>query len=131
MNLIKDFFTAVERALDIPANFNPKLKATDLDIVKNIAYGPDPVCSLDTYCLKDDGEEHGTQTRPVLIYIHGGGFVAGDKEKRRGLATWYATLGFHVVNVNYGLAPECHYRTARTSRRRTQLGNRKCGKIPF
>lgn len=45
--------------------------------------------------------------RPVLLYIHGGGFVAGGKEFRKAIALWYATKGFFVVNVNYGLCPEC------------------------
>ena len=39
--------------------------------------------------------------RPVLLYIHGGGFVAGGKEFRKAIALWYATKGFFVVNVNF------------------------------
>ena len=42
----------------------------------------------------------------MFFYIHGGGFVAGDKYYRRALSRWAADMGFFVVNVNYGLCPE-------------------------
>lgn len=44
---------------------------------------------------------------PVVIYIHGGGFVAGGKNYRTAIAKWLAVQGYFVVNVNYGLSPEC------------------------
>ena len=43
---------------------------------------------------------------PCLIYIHGGGFMAGDKVYRKGLGTWFALNGYFTINVNYGLSPE-------------------------
>ena len=48
---------------------------------------------------------------PVIFNIHGGGFVAGKKEYRKQLCTWFAVDGFFVVNVDYGLCPECHFPT--------------------
>ena len=59
-------------------------------------------CTMDLYF--DDKIK---TKRPVVLYIHGGGFVAGGKEFRKTLALWYATKGFFVVNVNYGLSPDC------------------------
>lgn len=44
---------------------------------------------------------------PVMFYIHGGGFVSGGKGFRKAIAKWYAVQGFFVVNVNYGLCPDC------------------------
>lgn len=61
-------------------------------------------CTMDLYF---DGEIK--TKRPVVFYIHGGGFVAGGKEFRKTLATWYATKGFFVMNVNYGLSPDCRF----------------------
>lgn len=61
-------------------------------------------CSMDLYFDKAIKTK-----RPVMFYIHGGGFVAGGKEFRKAIATWYATKGFFVMNVNYGLSPDCKF----------------------
>jgi dipeptidyl aminopeptidase/acylaminoacyl peptidase len=41
--------------------------------------------------------------RPALIWIHGGGFTAGDKSSGAGKATLFAKLGYVVVSINYRL----------------------------
>jgi acetyl esterase/lipase len=41
---------------------------------------------------------------PVMIYFHGGGWVAGARENRMLLALPYLQLGFAVVNVEYRLS---------------------------
>ena len=46
---------------------------------------------------------------PVMVQVHGGGFVAGDKKYRKTLCGFFANEGFFVLNVNYGLAPEYTY----------------------
>jgi acetyl esterase len=44
---------------------------------------------------------------PVLIYFHGGGFVAGSLESHDGLCRLFAAEGgFRVISVDYRLAPE-------------------------
>ena len=45
------------------------------------------------------------RNRPVIINIHGGGWMVGDKKWRKGIATLYAEHGFFVINPNYGLSP--------------------------
>ncbi len=40
---------------------------------------------------------------PVLINIHGGGFVAGDKVLRIGICRMFADNGWFVYNINYRL----------------------------
>lgn len=47
---------------------------------------------------------------PVMVNIHGGGFVAGDKKYRVSLCGFFADKGFFVVNANYGLGPEFTYK---------------------
>ncbi|MDR3293340.1 MAG: alpha/beta hydrolase [Clostridiales bacterium] len=42
---------------------------------------------------------------PVVIYIHGGGFVAGNKRDRRYYCAEIAASGYAVFCVNYGVAP--------------------------
>jgi acetyl esterase/lipase len=43
---------------------------------------------------------------PVIIYVHGGGFVAGDKNFTMQFCTTLAEKGYIVFNVNYRLAPD-------------------------
>ncbi len=43
---------------------------------------------------------------PIVVNIHGGGFVKGDKKHRVSLSKHYASLGYFVVNVNYRLCPK-------------------------
>lgn len=49
----------------------------------------------------------GNPTDRIVLYIHGGGFVTGCSEVRRGFtATIAEKLGFNVVSIDYRLAPE-------------------------
>ena len=55
--------------------------------------------------------------RPTLVYFHGGGFFAGSKSAGDPLASSDVTsllddicaAGYNVVNVDYGLVPDCHF----------------------
>lgn len=46
---------------------------------------------------------------PVLVYLHGGGWVAGSSKTHRKLALRFAEAGNLVVNVDYRLAPEAPF----------------------
>jgi acetyl esterase/lipase len=78
---------------------------TPEDIVRydDIVYGSDPKWqSLDVYRPKGrDGEK-----LPVIVSIHGGGWVYGDKERYQYYCMSLAQNGFAVVNYTYRLAPE-------------------------
>ncbi len=43
---------------------------------------------------------------PVLVYLHGGGWICGSPKTHRKLASRFAEAGYLVVNVDYRLAPE-------------------------
>jgi acetyl esterase len=43
---------------------------------------------------------------PVLLYLHGGGWIMGSPKTHRRLAFRFAEAGYLVVNVHYRLAPE-------------------------
>ena len=50
------------------------------------------------------------EKHPVLFWLHGGGFVAGDKEGVEEFAAYLvADTAYTVVSVNYQLAPSSHY----------------------
>lgn len=48
----------------------------------------------------------GEGPHPVLVYLHGGGWVAGSKDTHSKLAHRFAEAGYLVFNVDYRLAPE-------------------------
>lgn len=43
---------------------------------------------------------------PVIMEIHGGGFMTGSKLINEGHGLYYASRGYNVINVNYTLQPE-------------------------
>ncbi|MBQ6020904.1 MAG: alpha/beta hydrolase [Clostridia bacterium] len=43
---------------------------------------------------------------PVIAYIHGGGFLMGDKNYRKSVCEYYAHNGYFVWDVNYRMPPE-------------------------
>lgn len=81
---------------------------TPKDIIRydDIVYGADPKWqSLDVYRPKTaDGKK-----LPVIVSVHGGGWVYGDKERYQFYCMNLAQRGFAVVNFTYRLAPEHKY----------------------
>ena len=78
---------------------------TPEDVVRynDIVYGKDPKWqSLDVYRPKAAGDK----PLPVIVSVHGGGWVYGDKERYQFYCMNLAQRGFAVVNYTYRLAPE-------------------------
>lgn len=50
-----------------------------------------------------------TGPQPTLIWVHGGGFVGGDKADIATWATLVAAQGYTVVSINYATAPDTTY----------------------
>lgn len=76
----------------------------DVERWDNIVYGHDDreMQRLDVYRPKQaSGEE-----LPVIISVHGGGWMYGDKERYQYYCMSLAQRGFAVVNYTYRLAPE-------------------------
>ena len=76
-------------------------------VVRDIRYGPDDLHALDIF----KATQPGAGARPVLIHVHGGGFVRGDKHTAGtpftdNIPLWAARNGMVGVNVNYRLAPK-------------------------
>jgi len=82
---------------------------------KDVAYGEDPLQKMDVFVhgsrvgepdyFKPDGA-----ARPTLMWIHGGGWVAGDKAGQISQVLPYLQRGWNVFNINYrqgaGTAPQ-------------------------
>ncbi len=83
---------------------------TPADILRfdDIAYGPDPKWQvLDVYRPRSlEGP------LPVIVSVHGGGWVYGDKERYQYYCMSLAQEGFAVVNFTYRLAPGHKYPAA-------------------
>lgn len=45
-------------------------------------------------------------TLPLIIDIHGGAWVYGDKELNKGMCMYYASLGYCVAGMSYRLVPD-------------------------
>ena len=77
----------------------------DVKRFDDISYGPDRKYQLlDVYRPKDAKEK-----LPVIVSVHGGGWVYGTKETYQFYCMSLAQRGFAVVNYSYRLAPEHKY----------------------
>jgi acetyl esterase/lipase len=73
---------------------------------RNIVYDKIENSIMDVYYPK------GVQgSLPVVVWLHGGGYILGDKEVTKEYAMTLASHGYVVANVNYALAPEHKYPT--------------------
>lgn len=76
------------------------------EVERDLTYGPDPRHRLDLFT------QAGTKGAPVLVYVHGGGFVMGDKRSSGGLpfydniGDFAARSGMVGVTITYRLAPD-------------------------
>lgn len=81
----------------------------DITRYDDIVYGEDEKWQvLDVYRPKElEGKK-----LPVIVSVHGGGWVYGDKERYQFYCMNLAQRGFAVVNFTYRLAPEYQYPAA-------------------
>ncbi|MDZ4632603.1 alpha/beta hydrolase [Bacillus cereus] len=86
---------------------NYKNAINETQIVRDINYNSKfPDGTLDIIYPKIYNEK-----TPVIFWVHGGGFVGGDKSDITGYAVELAAKGYTVVNINYALAPKRNYPT--------------------
>ncbi|KAH7035966.1 Alpha/Beta hydrolase protein [Microdochium trichocladiopsis] len=80
----------------------------DISVYRDQRYGPAERNLLDVFVPSGDGTE-----KPVLVYIHGGGFFSGDKQWNERV---YSNVGYHfaqketiTVVANHRLVPDVQY----------------------
>jgi acetyl esterase/lipase len=75
--------------------------ANDYRVVPNVTYSTanNFACKLDVYARRNI-----ERPTPTVLYIHGGGWVAGSKESAVLAFLPYLEMGLSVVNVEYRLA---------------------------
>lgn len=90
---------------DLFAPLVPRPPAEGVRIERDLRYGTDPRHRLDIFAPGVPGE-----TRPVVVFVHGGGFIQGDKGDAQApffnnFGAWALREGFVGVTVTYRLAP--------------------------
>jgi acetyl esterase/lipase len=65
----------------------------------DLRYGPDERQALDFWAAAGDGP------RPLVVIIHGGGWINGDKRLKRPPLAPFLDRGISVAAINYRLAP--------------------------
>ena len=77
-----------------------------IKLTRDAKYGPHDRNRLDVFAA-----EGATGRRPIFVFVHGGGFVMGDKHQPGSpyldnIALWAARHGMVGINITYRLAPE-------------------------
>ena len=87
-----------------PKNFDKIV--SNLVIEKDIAYESSILegNKLDVYYPKNLNKK-----APILMWIHGGGYIANSKETVKNYMMTLANKGFVVFNIDYALAPKYKY----------------------
>ena len=67
--------------------------------IKNVSYGAHAKNTMDVYL-----PERRTDTTKIIVMLHGGWWVGGDKNELDDQAVYFRDRGFAVVNMNYRLA---------------------------
>ena len=106
----KDILGNVAKTL---ALYTPILAAapkTGVTIERDVAYGADPRHRLDLH------RPEGRTGAPIVVYLHGGAYVRGDRsvnaEVYGNVATYFARQGMVGVNATYRLAPAAQWPAA-------------------
>jgi acetyl esterase/lipase len=74
-------------------------RVKEAQTLANQAYGSDPLQVADVYIPKGGGDGNG-----VVILIHGGSWIAGDKGDFQSYPSLISQQGYVLVNMNYRLA---------------------------
>ena len=104
--------TSLGRAADAATAISPGVRYVDrifgaVDVTNDVVFATAPSLNgptnetlrMDVYSPSGDT----ITNRPVIVFIHGGGFKGGDKSQDAPDATAYAQRGFVTVSINYRL----------------------------
>jgi triacylglycerol lipase len=89
------------------APLHARINNADVQITRDVKYGPADRNRLDVF----QAAAGSSQPKPVLVFVHGGGFVMGDKTSPTSpfydnVGYWAAHHGMVGVNITYRLAPQ-------------------------
>lgn len=99
--------TSLRASQDTYAPLHDAAAADAAKITRDIAYGADARHKLDLF----EPKAAGGGRRPILVFVHGGGFIAGDKRSpgtpfNDHVPLWAVSHGMIGVTITYRLAPQ-------------------------
>jgi len=86
------------------ANQRRLFDADDVTVSEEIAYGPEEGQRLQVY--SGVNRNNPQNAAPIILLVHGGGFLRGNLNNFAAAATQFAGLGYIAVNMTYPLAPK-------------------------
>jgi arylformamidase len=97
----------IQASQAIYAELLDKSGGSNLSVQRDISYGPYERNLLDVHYSGSDT----SLRRPILMFVHGGGFVGGNKTRPNSpfydnVGLWAASHGMVGVNITYRLAPK-------------------------
>jgi triacylglycerol lipase len=98
---------AIEGTAALYAPLHEREPYRAVTVTRDVSYGANERHRLDVFQPAPTERS----TRPVLLFVHGGGFVGGDKRMpgspyNDNVALWAVRHGFVGVNMTYRLAPQ-------------------------
>jgi len=101
----------VARTGELYRALHPVAAPGDIAIARELRYGPHERQVFDVFAQRGASP---AAARPVVVFVHGGGFRAGDKRLpgqpfHDNVGIWAARAGLLGVTMNYRLAPEAVY----------------------
>jgi acetyl esterase/lipase len=92
-----------------PTFFQPSIQPDHVQKTLNVAYastvGIEPhLQSLDIYHAESNSVQ-----RPVIIFVHGGGWIGGDKSDVAAKPEFFVHAGYVFVSINYRLSPQAKF----------------------
>ncbi len=103
MTVSQFLFAGIDVLFHIPQNYR---RYPNITKEKDFAYDPSfpKECRAEFYY--DPTLLAEKKKLPVVVNIHGGGFVKGDKRHRSSLSKRFASHGYFTMNVNHRLSPQ-------------------------
>ena len=93
------FYSKTEKGGSAILNFITPSSSYTLE--KNYAFGPNPRDRIDFYTSKDSDD-----SKPLIVFIHGGGWQRGDKSMYKFVAESFTSQGYDIALPNYRMYPE-------------------------
>jgi len=108
-SLGRDILPALAGSQALYAALQEREPYAGIEPVRDARYGPHDRHRLDVFRTTET-----TGLKPIFVFVHGGGFVGGDKKHpgspyNDNVALWAARNGMIGANITYRLAPEFTY----------------------
>ena len=87
-------------------------KLQSLEVIPDVVYHTAETENGPRRLRMDIYRQPGSQDRPAILLVHGGGWLHGDKNRFERLARRFADLGYVVANVEYRLGYEAPFPAA-------------------